>query len=202
MESFFVSNLFKIFSGLSPIFAVLIAKMPLKGKKWFVVTQSSLLALTILTLFVAWNPHFTNPLLLASYPLFILAFNFIFTQRFGYEGFARSLALSLMLGFLLTELHEAPVFFFSVFGMFGHGFNELWFLPQFYLLVVGFLAVKTGKLRITRWNTTVFLLTLLAMVPFSFILSPYEPVKIGLNLVKRLICFCSLTSIFYFWSEL
>ena len=206
MFNIFLNNLFVLFSVLSPLLSFFIVQLPfLNSKRWFIISEVFFILLSAFILFYYEGiVSKTRPSMLMFYPLSIVLFNLFFTWRFGVEKFAKILSLSLMLGFILTELHEAPVFFFSIFGLYGHSTYLVWFLPQIYLLVVGYLTVKLGGLK-RSWKPIVLFLGCLTSLFIIYIYDPMIDAHIIpplLCYLKRLLCFAVLSFIFYFWGDI
>ena len=205
MFNLFLNNLFVLFSVMSPVFCLFIVKLPfLNCLRWFLISELFFIFLCVFILFgYEGIVSKTVPSMLIFYPLSVVLFNLFFTFRFGVERFAKILSLSLMLGFILTELHEAPVFFFSIFGLYGHSWYLVWFLPQIYLLVVGYLSVKLGGLK-RSWKPIALFLGCLTSL---FIIYIYDPlidtyaIPPLLSYLKRVLCFVVLSVIFYFWGD-
>jgi len=206
MFNLFLNNLFVLFSVMSPVFCLFIVKLPfLNCLRWFLISELFFIFLCVFILFgYEGIVSKTVPSMLIFYPLSIVLFNLFFTFRFGVERFAKILSLSLMLGFILTELHEAPVFFFSIFGLYGHETFLVWYLPQIYLLVVGYFTVKLGGLK-RNWKPIVLFLGCLVSLFIIYIYDPkidVHPIPIPLSFFKRVLCFTTLSIIFYFWGDL
>lgn len=201
----FTRNLFIIFSGMSPIFAVLIERLTfLNMKKWFITIQSIFVAIIVYMLMAFPTlKGKTVPSILVLYPLFLLAFNFLFFYRFGVQHFSKGLSLSLMLTFVLTEMHEIPMFIVS--------YVKLTFLDPgklansiapIYALVVGYLATKTAELKISKSRILGFALGISSLFPL-YLLNPQLDISANphiLSFAKRIFCFLVLSTTFYHWS--
>ena len=192
MNPMFMLNLFKVFSSFSPIFALLILGLPLSSKKWFISVQAFFISVTVF-LFLD-GLKWINPLILGFYTLYIVGFNLIFTYRFKIKNFPKAFALSLMLSFLITEIHELPNFLFAYLGLFGHFLHPIHIFCHIYLLVVGYLAIKVAGLRVTKGGIMVFVVGLVCTFALYPIIGVYP-------VLERMLWFPFFAVIFYFWSE-
>lgn len=206
MFNLFLNNLFVLFSVLSPFFSLFLVKLSfLNSWRWFIFCELSFLLLSFFILFgyMGMDYH-TIPSILFFYPLSIVLFNLVFTMRFGVEKFAKILSLSLMLGFILTELHEFPTILFTILGIYGGHTYLVWFLPQIYLFVVGYLVVKLGGLRYSWQPIAIFIGCLFLLFLFYFIdplIDLAHPPSL-LAYLKRIFCFSVLIGLFTFWGDL
>jgi len=206
MITLFLNNLFVLFCVLSPLFSFFIVQLHfLNDWRWFTFCVVSLLLLSLFILFgYAGIDAHTLPSMLMFYPLSVLCFILVLTIRFGIMKFAKILSLSLMLGFILTELHELPVFFFSIFGIYGGDTYLVWYLPQIYLLIVSYLTVKLGGLKWSWKPIVLFIVCLVSLFSFYFFDPKIDTYAIPplLSYLKRVLCFAVLSFIFYFWGDL
>lgn len=206
MITLILNNIFVLFCIFSPVFSLFIVKFYFFNCwRWFIVCEAFFLFLGVFILFFysGIDAH-TLPSMLMFYPLSIVLFNYVFTVRFGVEKFAKVLSLSLMLGFILTELHEFPVFVFSIFGLYGHGWSFVWFLPQIYLGIVGYLAAKLGGLK-RSWKPIVFFSFCLVSLFLFYFVEPLVDIAHPPSLLaylKRVFCFSFLTVLFTFWGDI
>jgi len=204
----FVWNLFSVFGGLSPVLALLLARLPfLNGKKWFLASQVCFAALIVyMSVFFPIIKGETLPIILVLYSIFLFAFNIIFYRRFGTKNFSKSLALSIMLTFVLTEMQEIPVFFvgYSSLKFLESPYTLFCALAPIYPLVVWFLASKIAQLHLSK----VGFLFLFVGISFLFPLYLLQPqLDLSLNpsplaFAKRFWCFFLLATTFWRWSEL
>lgn len=205
MFNLFLNNVFVLFCVLSPLFSFFLVKLSfLNNWNWFYLCEISLVFLSLFIMYGydGLKAH-TTPSMLMIYPLSILVFNLVFTLRFGVERFAKVLSLSLMLGFLLTELHEFPVFIFTILGVYGGHTYLVWFLPQIYLLIVGYLTVKLGGLRLS-WKPVLLFLGCLASLFLFYLNDPLIDVHkypTFFSFLKRILVMVVLSTIFYFWGD-
>lgn len=206
MINLFLNNLFVLLCVLSPFFSFLLVKLSfLNTWRWFIVCELSfsLLSAFILFCYDGYAAH-TIPSILIFYPISVLLFNLVFTMRFGVKKFAKVLSLSLMLGFILTELHEFPVFIFTILGIYGGHTYLVWFLPQIYLLVVGYLVVKLGGLHLS-WKPIALFLSCLALLFLFYFFDPLIDIvhpPSSLAYLKRIFCFLIFTGLFTFWGDI
>jgi len=205
LNSVFIRNMFTVFSSFSPIFAILIEHLPfLNRKRWFISVQTFFVAMTIyvLTLFPALEGK-TLSNVLVLYPIFVVAFNFLFLLRFGLKKFSKGLALSLMLTFVLTEMHEIPAFVSSYLKLTFLQPNQLvQSIAPIYMVVVGYLAAKTAKLQVSKSSVLVLVFGVSLLFPLYFF---YPRLDFSTNpgflsFAKRVYCFLLLTLIFWRWS--
>lgn len=147
-----------MFSVWAPIFALLIDRLPLRGRRWFIGTEVALAGLAVIVLLGPPIVEDVQGAILCLYPVFVMLFLWVFTDLCGYQRFSRALALSLMLGFLITELHELPGFI----KLYLHQFDKVlaqphylvWFTPlnHIYSVIVAFLAARMARLKAGAWG--------------------------------------------------
>lgn len=150
----FLVNVLNLFGGFAPVFGLLVYQIPAFNRKyWFIISELALASATIF-LMVWWIPlaaiFNTLPFVLFFYPLYLMGFLAVLSKRFGTTQFSKVLALTLMLGFLTTEMHEIPEFSFAYLGLFGHYLYPLHPLTHLYSIITFWLAMKIGKLHFTK----------------------------------------------------
>lgn len=202
----FITNCFEIFGGLAPVIGVLVARMPFLNRRcWFWASEIVFVSISLF-LFMYPNQIGGNiPVILALYPLFITVFLFIFDRKYGVEKFSKTLALSLMLGWLITELHEVPGFMLMYFGWLDNyaTFQEhfVWFTPlnHAYSIVVAYLAVKLGKLKV-KLPVLILVGLGIGLCAIMYPLCPHGVYTVW-DVLKRIVWLPILTSVFYFWGD-
>lgn len=194
--------MFQISSGLSPLYAYLIYQLTwLKGKQWtFLVFQSSLVLLCMYILFAypmgfERTPRFT----LMYYPLFILLSSIVFYIRFGNE-YNRVIALSIVVGFLQTELHEIPAFIqeYVNIGIVNWWPNPLHPINHIFTITVFILGLYLAKSKLNFKHLALFALTLFA----TWVIYFYNPrldiaPHLFFNYIKRWMWFYATIAIYY-----
>jgi len=198
-------NLFVVFSSFTPIFAYLVSKMSfldgnVKVKVGFVTSLTGLMVLIIF--FYPMNLQVMNTPLntVLLYPFSILLLFIILSVNYT-KNYSRSIAVSLILGFLLTELHELPAFIqeyvnIGILHIHTHPFHYLTHITTGIYFV---LALKIGHVKLSWWHIVLFILVLLGSYGF-YLCDPYldfiyDPVSgrvgfSGENYMNRLIWFC------------
>ena len=157
MNNLFLVNLITLFSGFAPIMGLLISQVEIKMKRVVLAVEIALLDLAAFLFFgFSWSyPGVANPVLharmLAFYPLMMAVMLPLFAWRFG---ISRGLALTLMLGFLLTELQEIVGFVKMWMGLFDNSLAQrMYWNPVYtpmnhaYSVVVGFLALRVSRFK-------------------------------------------------------
>jgi len=165
-------NYLVVFFSFSPLFAVLINRMPfLSNIKGFIISQASLILLAVL-LFTQAIPY-TVPYIWL-YPVFMFILNDILTLKFGFKSYSKILAVSLMAGFLLTETHEIANFMIKYLELATTlSWQSLTYplhpLTNLYSLLVGYVLFKevNFKQRIYPF-LLVFLLVVSSFVYYLF----------------------------------
>lgn len=185
-------NYLVVFGCFSPLFAVLFNHLPLLNcRKWFVISELSTISLATLIVmrFINTVQHTW------MYFLFLALFNLVFTHRFGIKNFSKTLAVSLMLTYITTEMHEIPWFAFGYLGLFNQVLHPLHPLCHLYSFAVGCLVIKIANLKITKANALIFCLSI-ATLFYAFFRGTPHPIY------TRGFCFLVLLVIFYFGSNL
>ena len=212
-----IYNFFVVFSSFSPVFAYLISRMKfLDGNRrgYFLFISSLLLFIVILLLFypatymsqgVSKVATPVNALIL--YPFSIILSSLILKINFKKE-YSKIIALSLLLGFLLTELHELPAFIqeYVNIGIANYHTYPYHYLSHIATATFFMLAIKIGELKIRKHHIILFLLVF--GVTYSFyIIDPYldyvlNPISGATtfsiyNYAKRFLWFGWLSYLFY-----
>lgn len=156
MSSLFLVNLLTFMSGMLPCIGLLISKMEIKRKIWIIPFEAGFLVLAafLMSGFGWAGAGVINPVFyavsLGYYPLMMAVLLPLLCWKFG---FSRGLALTFMLGFLLTELHEIVGFGKMYLGLWDNmlALKEywIWFTPfnHLYSVVVAALALKTANFQ-------------------------------------------------------
>ena len=136
MSSFFLMNMLTFMSGMLPVLGVLISRLDVKRKIWIVPVEIALLGLAafLMSGFSFAAPGVANPVLysfaLSIYPISMAIMLPVLCLKYS---FARALALTLMLGFLLTELQEIVGFGRMYLGLWDNVLARrdywVWFTP-------------------------------------------------------------------------
>jgi len=114
------------------------------------------------------------------YPLFIFIANLIFTGKInGIQNFSKTLAISLMMGYLLTETHEIANFIHKYLGLIINEnlTNSLHPITNLYGLLVGYFLFKTVKFknRIYPYFLGYFLILSSFIYYYFFYSKPFIP---------------------------
>lgn len=163
------SNFLTFISGMLPVMGLLIAQCNIKRLRWIMLIEISLLAVAGMMMLggFRWegNARIQNPALytisLGLYPLMMAVMLPFLCLKFG---FSRGVALTLLLGYLLTELHEIVGFGKLWLGQFDQilAVREYWdpvFTPlsHAYVVIVAYLAVKVSHYQWGRAEIGVIL---------------------------------------------
>lgn len=212
-----IYNFFVVFSSFSPVFAYLISKMKfLDGNRrgYFFFISSLLLSIFFLLFFYPATyisqgvSKFATPVnTLILYPLSVIFSSLILKINFKKE-YSKIIALSLILGFLLTELHEIPAFIqeYVNIGIANYHTYPYHFLSHIATVSFFVLAVKIGELKIRKHHIILFLLVFGLTYSF-YIIDPYLDYVLNpitgattfsiYNYVKRFLWFGWLSYLFY-----
>lgn len=191
-----------IFSTFSPVVALFMRDVPqFNSKKAVIFFQSLVFALFLCMLLLFPEiPSKTVPSLLAFYPLSLFSFNLIFLKKFKIHNFSRILSVSIMLSYVLTEIHEIPAFLFGISQL-----NSLdpkiliIIIPPVYALLVFGIAAKSFRLSLSIKEKTLIVMALLALFVF-YMINPLIDINETPTVwayLKRLYCFAILAAVFY-----
>ena len=156
IDSLFVMNLLTFMSGMLPCIGLLISRMEIKRKIWILPLEAGFLVLAafLMSGFEWVGTGTINPLMyaisLSYYPLMMAVLLPLLCWKFG---FSRGLALTFMLGFLLTELHEIVGFGKMYLGLWDSMLARKeywsWITPfnHLYSVFVAALALKISKFQ-------------------------------------------------------
>ena len=205
-DAIFIRNFVTILSGFVPILAILIAKCEqLNHKKFILFVQ---IVFMLFTFYIAFffpyvlSKTFSSVLLL--YPLFIVGFNMIFLAKFGVSKFSKIFAVSLILSFVITELHELPNMIIRYFSFdFTDSLTIFLQLSPIYALVVAWLAAQTFKLKASKNILLSIILGVLVLFPLYIIFPSLDTSAIPslAAYLKRIYCFALLAFIFRKWGD-
>lgn len=190
--------------GFTPVWAYIIWRTRINGKKWFMFATLTLSSLTILLSY--------NPLRIPKvtswfhyYTLFIVLYTLIFTYALGFHRFNKAFAMSIFMVFVASEWWEIPVFIYDYFGvlggLFGGGIqlnSTRWFMSHIhrvYVLVSFFLFTKVTNFKFNRVNASLLLLG--SALSFLF-LAPLRFLFVDPNTVTRITCLGLFGLIGYF----
>lgn len=168
MISLFIVNLLTFMSGMLPCIGLLISRTEIKRKIWVLPLEAGFLVLAAFLMSgFAWvGNEIGNPVFyavsLGYYPLMMAVLLPPLCWKFG---FSRGLALTFMLGFLLTELHEIVGFGKMYLGLWDNMLAQkeywIWLTPlnHFYSIVVSVLALKISKFQRSwiSWGALLFI---------------------------------------------
>ena len=206
IDAIFIRNFVTILSGFVPILAIFIARCEqLNHKKFILFVQ---IVFILFTFYVAFffpyvlSKTFSSVLFL--YPLFIVGFNMVFLSKFGVSKFSKIFAVSLMLSFVITELHELPTMIIRYFSFdFTNSLTIFLQLSPIYALVITWLAAQTFKLKASRNVLFSVILGVSVLFPLYLIFPSLDTSAIPLPAayLKRIYCFALLAFIFRKWSD-
>jgi len=206
MNDAFVWNLFTISSGFSPVIALLVERLHiLNQKKFFLVSQICFASLIVYVLgFLPIIKGETLPTVLVLYPSFLFMLNQLFYHRFGIKNYSKGLSLSILLTFVLTEIHEIPAFVegYLSFKFLISPYEIFCALAPIYALVALLLAAKIAKLKLSLSGAIMLILGVAILFPLYY-LNPQLDLSMYPSLmafVKRIFWFFLLSTIFYRWS--
>lgn len=191
-----------IFSSFAPVVALfLIPVKSLNSKKAFFIIQSLTLSFFIYVLFfLPYLPSKTMPMMLSLYPLSLFLFNLILIRKFKICNFSRILAVSIMLAYVLTELHELPAFLYSFVHLSFLIPEKLIFsIAPIYALVVFWLAARSFNLHLVFWEKVLMLLSIMGLFGF-YLINPLIDINGDPTVwayLARIYCFAILAAAFY-----
>lgn len=201
-----VYNMLVFLTNLVPVWALLLDQTRLKGKHWFILVETTIFcsAVTLLLTFHNWRWYGLSNIVWSLYFFEVGVMFILFTRRFGYEKVHRSLSLSLLMVYVLTEVHEWAAFVLDDYLHFfvdpytvlaGDVPTWMRLLSNLYVVVAFVILVyKSGLKR--SWKN-VLLLSASMTIPAVFLM--YDPtVYLYLHLFKRALLFTCWATIFYF----
>ena len=206
IDVIFIRNFVTFLSGFVPVLAIFIAKCDqLNHKKIILIVQVAFILFTIyVALLFPYVLSLTVSSILFLYPLFVVGFNMIFLSKFGVSKFSKIFAVSLMLSFVITELHELPLMImrYSAFD-FTNSLTVFLQLSPLYALLIAWLAAQTFKLKASRNVLLSIILGVLVLFPLYLIFPNLDTSTIPLPAayLKRVYCFALLALIFRKWSD-
>ena len=166
IDNLFMMNMLTFMSGMLPCIGLLISRTEIKRKIWILPLEAGLLIMAAFLISGFEWAGTINPLMyamsLSYYPLMMAVMLPSLCWRFG---FSRGLALTLMLGFLLTELHEIVGFGKMYLGLWDNMLarKEYWSLitplNHLYSVIVSVLALRISKFRRSwiLWGALLFI---------------------------------------------
>lgn len=168
MSSLFLVNMLTFMSGMLPCIGLLISRTEIKRKIWILPLEAGFLVLAafLMSGFEWIETGVIDPVFyafaLGYYPLMMAVLLPPLCWKFG---FSKGLALTFMLGFLLTELHEIVGFGKMYLGLWDNMLakKEYWIfitpLNHFYSFIVSVLALRISKFQKSRitWGALLFI---------------------------------------------
>lgn len=190
-----IYNLFVFITTLAPIIAIIINRIPLRGKRYFYLVEFSSLSIAffLLAVFQNWRWGGFSRYVWFLYFFEVAAFLFMFNRKFGYNHFNHSLAATMLIVYVLSEAHEYLGFLLSDYMKLYidpfvamAGFVPVWqrILNNLYVIIAFLLGCRIAGIKRNKLNVLLFLLSLL--IPLPFLVFP------GLNpmhIVKRALLF-------------
>ena len=170
MSSLFIVNMLTFMSGMLPCIGLLISRTEIKRKIWILPLEAGFLFMAVFLMSGFEWAGAINPVFyaanLAYYPLMMAVLLPPLCWKFG---FSRGLALTFMLGFLLTELHEIVGFGKMYLGFWDDMLarKEYWsfFTPtnHLYSIVISVLALKISNFQRSwiLWGALLFIVGVL-----------------------------------------
>lgn len=169
-----IPNFLQFIVVFAPIFALIFLFIEDSFKNWHIYLLSIISLIMGLYIFIFEPFQYIDYRLSKAFSLYppFLAISLLVINRKHEAG--RTLILSLMLVYLITELHEIPAFIRIYLGWYDnvnalkHYYN--WFTPlnHLYSIVVGFMFFRVAKVKFNRLSVSIFCFGLL----LSFILYP------------------------------
>lgn len=188
-------------TGMFPVVGYTLCHVKFNGKKWLVLTTCVIVFFSMLAFTFAKQIDIEDPptILYLSYAGFMIFFLVLLTRKYGYDKFNVLLGVTLLLTYVTTQWWEIPVYIFAVLGVFGKEYLGPW--NQIYLATSFILALKMGKVKITKTN---ILLLLSSLVTSTLIIMRYPGLEYsgGVWMVNRFIGYACLGATVYFWGDL
>lgn len=202
-----IYNAVVFLSSFMPVWALLLARIKLTGRRWFFFTEVNLMASAILSYlyFSHWRWARWAHIVWFMYAVEVAMLLLLFTRKFGHDFFGRNLGLSLLIVYVLSEAHEWIGF---VFADYLHLYQDLYvvvaggvplyqrILSNIYVILSFYLAIKMANIK---WNwkiASLFSLTMLIPLPFLLFQGWH-----GLHIWKRFIMFLLWAAIFYVYAR-
>ena len=175
-----IPNFLQYILVFAPIFALLFLFIEDRFKQWHLdclVVASFLMGIYIFVFEPFTYIDYRLSKAFSLYPPFFGISLLVINRK---HNAGRTLILSLMMIFLLTELHEIPAFIRIYLGWYDnvnaleHYYN--WFTPlnHAYSVVVGFMFFRIAKVKFNRKSVSIFLFGIL----LSFILYPVREYRV------------------------
>ncbi len=190
----FLRSLLEVFATMSPMFAILLERIPLRSTLLNVGTLASLIS--VLVGFMIYQPfsEYSSPLrpytnVMVLYLAAMVLFFIFFWKRYGSQGYTKSLALTLCAGFVMSELHDIPIWTLNYLGIYdtwgSYAGDTVWFTPlnqgYFLIALLYFLDLGDVNWREAKWILAVGTL-------FQFLVYPLGAFDYPLwSYVKRLV---------------
>lgn len=203
IDAVFWRNVLVIISSFSPLFALWISSIKrINSLKAVVLFETGFFGMFLCTLFfLPYVPTKTFPSVLSLYPLFLFLFNLAFLIKFKPRIFSKILAASIMLSFVITELHEIPAFVYSYLNFeFLDPSRLIFFLSPYYALLIFSFATQMFNVSFSRRSKILLFVSILGIFIFYWInpLIDINGIPSIWVYVKRFYCFAVLAALFYF----
>jgi len=201
IDALFLKNFFVFMSSFIPVIALFLPPVKeLNNWKAVLFIESAAFGVFLYVLFFfPYIPSKTVPAVLSLYPLFLFLFNLIFVLRFGAAKFSRIFSVSLMLSFVLTEIHELPAFAYSYLILdFLDPSKWIFFISPYAALVFFLLAARTFDLTLSARSKVLLVLSVAGLIVF-YVIEPQidiHAIPSALAYVKRVYCFLLLAAAF------
>ena len=200
MSNVFFYNLVIFFSSLFPCFSILFERIKYFDNRFAFILVTSFFSIASFYLLFLKDGVFGELMgysrqVLFLYPLFIVLFNVIFTYRYSFSLFSKTISRSLLLGYALTETHEIANFIYEFIGRKNIIQNSHHFFANLYLMLVLFLLFKKFKLSLK-----ISLVLTSVIVASSFLYYHFVYFSFFIPVI-RFIQFMIFTLFFYKWGK-
>lgn len=168
----------------------------LNGKKWFLITEA-MAAFGILFFFLngfRLEPLYPPRILYVTYGSFIMLFLYLMVRKHGYKHYEKILGITFILGYVLNEWWEIPVFIAGHIGYLGKEYCGS--ATQLFLIFAFLTLLRVSHLEITRQN---IILMVLPVIASFFIILHFPTVDYSgtVWLVNRFMSYAALGTVFY-----
>lgn len=202
-----VYNILIFLTNFAPVWALLIERMDLQGKNWFLVSEIVAIgcSLAVLVGFQHWRWYYFANIVWCLYFVEIAVMLYLFDKRFGHKYFSKSLACAILVVFVLSEAHEWVGFIFADYlNLFVDPYTLLAgkvpiyqrILSNLYIIIAFSLLCKMAGVKASKKTIMYFMLSLL--IPVFFL---YIPSLNPLHIVKRAFLFACWAAIYYVYSD-
>lgn len=201
LDALFLRNFFVFISSFIPVIALFLPPVKeLNNWKAALFFESAAFGVFLFALFFfPYIPSKTMPAVLSLYPLFLFLFNLVLLLKFKVKEFSRIFSVSLILSFVVTELHELPAFLYSYYTLqFLDPEKWIYFLSPIGALVFFLLAARIFRLSLSSRSKVLLLLSVAGLYVF-YLLDPQVDINgipSALAYLKRFYCFVLLAAAF------